>query len=74
MFGMCGPVQNLGVIVAAYGNFLVAEKMFLSKQSIIFNKAKSSRKHTYIILTPLNPTFLYQNLVYRGMHYFSYFC
>ena len=34
----------------------------------------SSRKHTYIILTPLNPTLYSKTGVYRGIHYFSYFC
>ena len=33
----------------------------------------TSRKHTYVILAPLNP-FLYSKTgVYRSMHYFSYF-
>ena len=32
------------------------------------------RNHTYIILTPLNPTFDSKTGVYRGIHYFSYFC
>ena len=37
-------------------------------------KTKTSWKHSYIILTPLNP-FLYSKTgVYRGIHYFSYFC
>ena len=35
---------------------------------------KASRKHTYIILTPLNPTLYGKTGVYRGIHYFSYFC
>ena len=35
----------------------------------------TSRKHTYMILTPLRPHFLYSKTgVYRGIHYFSYFC
>ena len=34
-----------------------------------------SRNHTYINLTPLNPTLLYSKTGdYRGIHYFSYFC
>ena len=33
-----------------------------------------SRKHAYIILTPLNPTFIKYTGVYRGVLYFSYFC
>ena len=34
----------------------------------------SSRKHVYIILTPLNPTFIYGKIgVYRGIHYFFLF-
>ena len=36
--------------------------------------ALSSRKLTYIILTPLNPTLYTKTGVYRGIHYFSYFC
>ena len=32
------------------------------------------RKHAYIILTPLNPTFICKTGVYRDIHYFSYFC
>ena len=34
----------------------------------------SSRKHTYIILTPLNPHLYSKTGVYRSIHYFSYFC
>ena len=35
--------------------------------------SESSRKHAYIILTPLN--LLYSKTgVYRGIHYFPYFC
>ena len=34
----------------------------------------SSRKPTYIMLTPLNPTFYNKTEVCRGIHYFSYFC
>ena len=34
----------------------------------------ASRKHTYIILTPLNPLLYSKTGVYRGIHYFSYFC
>ena len=33
-----------------------------------------SRKHTYIILSPLNPLLYIKTGVYRGIHYFSYFC
>ena len=32
-----------------------------------------SRKHAYIILTPLNPILYSKTGVYRGIHYFSYF-
>ena len=32
-----------------------------------------SRKHAYIILTPLNPLLYSKTEVYRGIHYFSYF-
>ena len=35
---------------------------------------KTSRKHAYIILTPLNPLLYSKTGVYRGIHYFSYFC
>ena len=31
-------------------------------------KKKTSRKHAYIILTPLNPTFISKTGVYRGIH------
>ena len=34
----------------------------------------ASRKHAYIILTPLNPTFKKKNGGLLGYHYFSYFC
>ena len=35
----------------------------------------TSRKYDiYIILTPLNPTLYSKTRVYRGIHYFSYFC
>ena len=35
----------------------------------------ASQKHAYIILTPLNPNFFYSKTgIYRGIHYFSYFC
>ena len=36
--------------------------------------AIASRKHAYIILTPLNPTLYSKTGVYRDIHYFSYFC
>ena len=33
-----------------------------------------SQKHAYIILTPLNPTFIYSKTgVYMGVHYFFYY-
>ena len=35
----------------------------------------TSQKHAYIILTPLNPTFIYSKTgVYKGIHHFSYIC
>ena len=34
----------------------------------------ASRKHTYIILTPETPLLYSKTGVYRGIHYFSYFC
>ena len=34
----------------------------------------SSWKHTYIILTPLKPHIYSKTGLYRGIHYFSYFC
>ena len=34
----------------------------------------ASRKHAYIILTPFNPLLCSKTGVYRGIHYFSYFC
>ena len=34
----------------------------------------ASRKYAYIILTPLNPLLYSKTGVYRGIHYFSYFC
>ena len=34
----------------------------------------ASRKHAYKILSSLNPTFISKTGVYRGRHYFSYFC
>ena len=37
-------------------------------------KKVTSRKHAYIILTPLNPLLYSKTEVYRGIHYFSYFC
>ena len=39
-----------------------------------FKSVSSSRKRAYIILTPLNPFFYSKTVVYRGIHYFSYFC
>ena len=33
-----------------------------------------SRKHAYIILTPINPTFISKTGVYMGIYSFSYFC
>ena len=36
--------------------------------------AIASRKHAYIILTPLKPILYSKIGVYRGIHYFSYFC
>ena len=38
------------------------------------NKTGSSRKHAYIILTPLTPLLYSKTGVYGGIHYFSYFC
>ena len=37
-------------------------------------KRKKSQKHADIMLTPLNPTLYSKKGVYRGKHYFSYFC
>ena len=34
----------------------------------------TSRKHTYIILTPLNTILCSKAGVYRSIHHFSYFC
>ena len=34
----------------------------------------SSRKHTFIILTSLNPLLYSETGLYRGVHYLSYFC
>ena len=34
----------------------------------------SSRKHAYIILTPWTPLLYSKTGVYRGIHYFSYYC
>ena len=34
------------------------------------DKTISSRKHAYVILTPLNPTLYRKTEVYRGIHYF----
>ena len=34
----------------------------------------TSRKHIYIILTPFYPILCSKTGVYRGIHYFSYFC
>ena len=33
-----------------------------------------SYKHACIMLTPLNPTLYSKTGVYRGIHYFSFFC
>ena len=33
-----------------------------------------TRKHAYIILIPYTPLLYSKTVVYRGMHYFSYFC
>ena len=38
------------------------------------NSFFSPRKHTYLILTPLKPILYSKTGVYRGIHYFSYFC
>ena len=40
------------------------------KQSDVIYVA--SRKHAFIILTPLNPLLYSKTGVYRGIHYFSY--
>ena len=37
-------------------------------------ESSSSRKHAYIILTPLTPLLYSKTGVYRGIHYCSYFC
>ena len=47
-------------------------RIFAVHASCIENQ--SSRKHTYIILTPLNPILCSKTGVYRDIHYFSYFC
>ena len=35
---------------------------------------ETSRKHTYTILTPLNPLLYSKTGVLQGIHYFSYLC
>ena len=48
-----------------------------ARQTSIMNSSFNwSRKHTYIILTPLNPLLYSKSKtgVYRDIHYFSYFC
>ena len=41
---------------------------------ILTQHVKLSRKHAYIILTPLTRLLYSKTGVYRGIHYFSYFC
>ena len=43
-------------------------------RNISAEKDTSSGKHAYVILTPLNPLSYCKTGVYRGTHYFSYFC
>ena len=53
----------------------IAEKEEKLLRTLFQNIFNTSRKHTYIILTPLNPNFIYSKTgVYRGIHYFSIFC
>ena len=42
--------------------------------SILICFILTSRKHIFIILTPLNPIKYSKTAVYRGLHYCSYFC
>ena len=44
--------------------------------TLMWNAFCPSRKHAYIVLSPLNPTFIYFSKIgaYRGIHHFSYFC
>ena len=41
-------------------------------QQVFFPSLTISQKHTYIILTLLNPTLYSKTGVYRGIHNFSY--
>ena len=54
------------------------KKTYFNLRQIRYYKYKSvessSRKHTYIILTSLNPTSYCKTSVYRGVHYFLYIC
>ena len=55
-------------------NFLLSSSPEKRTLSTFDQDHLSSRKHAFIILTPLNPTLYSKTGVYRGIHYFSYFC
>ena len=46
---------------------------FVPHLSFFWYLGRASRKHGYIILTPLIPLLYSKTGVYRGIHYFSYF-
>ena len=51
-----------------------ANKSKITNNCKLFLAKHKSRKHAYIILTPLNPSLHSKTGVYRGINYFSYFC
>ena len=40
----------------------------------LYSRETSSRKHAYIMLTPLNPLLYNKTWVYRAVYYCSFFC
>ena len=61
-------VQNVGIVEELFPNLVQIAAVVIKMP---FNH--SSRKHTYIILTLLNPTLYCKTGVYRGIHYSSNF-
>ena len=71
--------QKLCPLVEMAENLLIVSSPFKSNQDLTSCPMScnmiTSQKHAYIILTSLNPTYIYSKTgVYKDIHYFSYFC
>ena len=50
--------------------YYMSKALITYQQHIFYYDAFPSRKHAYIILTPLNPLLYCKTCVYMGIHYF----